>query len=166
LGKHFFDTTTVFASKAALASFDCLAETVVNIVCSKTDIPKSLVHGHLDYVPIVSTKASGLVERFVDKYWEVCKELNIPLAEECPNHEKAFGPFTYVTVLGIQFDSEQMEWSIHISKSDSTMGDIEKFGEKKVCTLKGVQKLHGKLANIAQAGEFMKGFRSTLLELI
>ncbi len=34
LGKFFFDTTTVFGSKAAPASFDPLPETMVNIVCT------------------------------------------------------------------------------------------------------------------------------------
>jgi len=37
---------------------------------------------------------------------------------------------------------------------------------QKSCNLKDVQKLHGKLANFAQACEFMKGFRYNLLELL
>ena len=71
-----------------------------------------MVHRQLDDVPVVSAKGSKLVERFVEKYREVCEELHIPLAEDCPNHEKAFGPSTYGTVLGVRFDSEQMEWSL------------------------------------------------------
>jgi hypothetical protein len=44
LGKYFYDTTTVFGSKASPASFDSLPETIVNIVCTLEEIPKKCVH--------------------------------------------------------------------------------------------------------------------------
>jgi hypothetical protein len=56
LGKYFFDTSTVFGSKVAPASFDPLPETLVNIVCSLWKIPKFWIHRQLDDVPIVSPK--------------------------------------------------------------------------------------------------------------
>jgi hypothetical protein len=148
LGKTFFDTTTVFGSKAAPAAFDCVAETVVNIVCSETGIEKKLIHRQLDDVPVVSEKGSNKTKLFTEKYHEVCKNLNIPLAEDCPNHEKAFGPSTYGTVLGIQFDSENMEWSVSKVKCESLQIELDNFIQKSSCTLREVQKLHGKLANV------------------
>jgi hypothetical protein len=42
LGMNFFDSTTVFGSAAAPASFDPLPETVVNIVCTMTNTPKKM----------------------------------------------------------------------------------------------------------------------------
>lgn len=166
LGKTFFDTTTVFGSKVAPASFDCLAETIVNIVCSEKKVPKMFVHRQLDDVPIVSPKGSKLTENFSAGYAEICEKLNVPLAPECPNHEKAFGPTTFGTVLGINFDSESMEWSISAGKENGLQKHIDQFMEQKSCNLKDVQKLHGKLANFAQSCEFMKGFRYNLLELL
>ena len=166
LGKYFLDTSTVFGSKAAPANFDCLADTVVNIVCSETGVDKKWIHRQLDDVPVVSKKQSNLTERFVNKYREVCGELNIPLAEECPNHEKAFGPSTYGTVLGVRFDTERMEWSLAKERVEEIVRYMDEFATKKACTLKEVQKLHGKLANVAQAGEFMKGFRYNILDLL
>ena len=166
LGKTFFDTTTVFGSKAAPAAFDCVAETVVNIVCSETGIEKKLIHRQLDDVPVVSEKGSNKTKLFTEKYHEVCKKLNIPLAEDCPNHEKAFGPSTYGTVLGIQFDSENMEWSVSKVKCESLQIELDNFIQKSSCTLREVQKLHGKLANVGQMGEFMKGFRCNILGLM
>jgi hypothetical protein len=53
LGKFFVDTTTVFGSKTAPASFDPLPETVVNITCSIKRIPKEWVHRQLDDVPMI-----------------------------------------------------------------------------------------------------------------
>ncbi len=66
LGKFFVDTTTVFGSKTAPASFDPLPETIVNIVCSIKKVPKQWVHRQLDDVPIVSPRGSGYTEAFTN----------------------------------------------------------------------------------------------------
>jgi hypothetical protein len=60
LGKFFLDTTTVFGSKVAPASFDPLPETIVNITCCIKKIPKQWIHRQLDDVPIVSPKGTGI----------------------------------------------------------------------------------------------------------
>ena len=166
LGKLFFDTTLVFGSRCAPANFDCVAETVVNIVCSEENLSKNIVHRQLDDVPVVSASGSGFAERFDARYHAVCKKCNIPLAENCPDHEKAFEPGTYGTVLGVIFDSESMEWSLSGSKERGLQKALDEFLAKKSCTLKDVQKLHGKLANFAQSCDFMKGFRFNLLQLL
>jgi hypothetical protein len=166
LGKFFFDKTKVFGSKEAPASFDSLPETIVNIVCSLHQIPKGHVQRQLDDVPMVASRESKLTEKFTNAYKEICKKVNIPLAPECPKHEKAFGPSTFGTVLGIQFDSSNMEWSISHEKENSLQTEINFFLENRTCTLKQVQKLHGKLANFAQSMEFMKGFRFNILALL
>jgi hypothetical protein len=59
-----------------------------------------------------------------------------------------------------------MEWSISKEKEMSLFESIDFFLYSKTCTLKQVQKLHGKLANFAQAHEFMKGFRFNILALL
>ncbi len=110
LGKFFLDTTTVLGSKVAPTSFDPLPETIVNITCCVKKIPKKWIHRQLDDVPIVSPKGSGITEAFTNCYAKICKDLGVPLAEPCPNHEKAFGPSTFGTVLGIGFDSTNLEW--------------------------------------------------------
>ena len=166
LGKTFFDSRTVFGSKAAPAHFDALPETIVNVVCCLEDIPKKYVHRQLDDVPVVSPKGSGLTERFVKKYDEVCQKLGVPLAEECPNHEKSFGPSTFGTVLGINFDTSLMEWSISAEKESSLQKTIDEFLAKKVCSLKEVQKLLGKLANFAQMSDFLRSYKFNILWLL
>jgi len=166
LGKYFFDTSTVFGSRAAPAFFDSLPETIVNIVCCLEQIPKKLVHRQLDDVPIVSPVSSGMTERFTDRYKKVCEEINVPLAEDCPNHEKAFSSSTFGTVLGINFDSVLMEWSISAEKEKDLQKQIDEFLGMKTCSLKIVQKLHGKLANIAQTCDFLRNFKINLLILL
>jgi hypothetical protein len=166
LGRFFFDTTTVFGSKAAPASFDPLPEPIVNIVCTLGKIPKTLVHRQLDDVPMVSPKGSGLTERFTKLYKEICQSINVPLAPECEKHEKAFGLTTFGTVLGINFDSVQMTWSVSGEKEANLQITIDEFLAKKTCTLLEIQKLHGKLSDFALSCEFMLGFRHHLIQLL
>jgi hypothetical protein len=166
LGKFFFDTTTVFGSKAAPASFDSLPETIVNIVCTLGEIPKKCVHRQLDDVPVVSPKGSKLTERFVGLYREICAQVNIPLAPYCDKREKAFGPGTYGTVLGINFDSESLTWSLGAEKEAGIQNVINEFLQKPTCTLLEAQKLHGKLSDFALMCDFMAGFRFHIVELL
>jgi hypothetical protein len=166
LGKYFQDTTTVFGSKLAPASFDPLPETVVNIVCTLKNIPKKWVHRQLDDVPIVSPRGSGYTEQFYKTYARVCKDLNMPLAENCPNHEKAFGPSTFGTVLGIGFDSEKMEWFISKDKASDLQACVVEFMGKMACTLLDIQILHGKLSSFAQMSDFLMGFRYHLVAFL
>jgi hypothetical protein len=155
LGRFFFDTTTVFGSKAAPAVFDALPETIVNIVCTLENIPKRCVHRQLDDVPVVSPKGSGLTDRFVSRYRNVCTQLKIPLAPYCDRREKAFGPGTYGTVLGINFDSETLTWNLSAEKEAGIQALIDQFLAKSSCTLLEAQKLHGKLSDFSLPCEFM-----------
>ncbi len=135
LGKFFVDTTTVFGSKTAPASFDPLPDTIVNITCSIKKVPKFWVHRQLDDVPIRSPRRSGYTEAFTKGYAQVCADINVPLAENCPNHEKAFGPSTFGTVLGIGFDTSQLEWYISKDKADDLQKCIDEFLGKKSSSL-------------------------------
>jgi len=166
LGRYFYDITTVFGSKSAPANFDCLPETLVNIVCTEEKIPKKWVHRQLDDVPVVSPSNTDFAKQFSVKYASLCKTLNIPLAEPCPNKEKAFGPSTKGTVLGINFNTENLTWSISKEKFESIVKIIDAFLNSKTCSLKMVQQLHGKLNDFSQMCDFMLGFRFHIVKLL
>jgi hypothetical protein len=166
LGKFFFDTTTVFGSKAAPAFFDPVPETIVNVVCTLGKIPKTAVHRQLDDVPMVSQMGSGLTERFTNLYREVCNRINVPLAPDCEKHEKAFGPSTFGTVLGVNFDSMEMTWSLSAEKEAGIQKEIDEMLNRKSCSLLDIQRLHGKLSDFSLACEFMTGFRHHLIQLL
>ena len=166
LGKYFYDITTVFGSKSAPANFDAVPETIVNIVCTLTEVPRSIVHRQLDDVPLVSPVSNNFAKTFADKYVEVCEMMGLPLAAECPEREKSFGIGTSGTVLGIEFDSVEMMWKLPKSKVAGIIGIIEAFLGARTCCLKEVQKLHGKLSDFAQMCEFMKGYRYQLSKLL
>jgi hypothetical protein len=139
---------------------------MVNIVCTLGKIPKASVHRQLDDVPIVSPRGSKLMERFTGLYVEISKKLNVPLAPNCEKHEKAFGPTTFGTVLGVNFDSVTMAWSLPAEKEAGIQKVIDEFLAKKSCTLLEIQKLHGKLSDFALSCSFMLGFRHHLIELL
>jgi hypothetical protein len=112
LGKFFIDTTTPFGSNTAPANFDDVGETITNIVQTICNTPKQLIHRQLDDVPIVAPENSNLAGIFSKTYKKVCKVLNIEIAPECKFKEKAFDESTKGTVLGIEFDSEKLEWKL------------------------------------------------------
>ena len=150
LGKFFFDLTTVFGSKSAPANFDAVPETIVNIVCTLTGVPRTIVHRQLDNVPVVSPATTNFTRKFAEKYVEVCQMVGLPLAEDCLLREKSFGTGTSGTVLGIEFDSVSMSWKLPAAKAASIVGVIDAFLAARTCCLKDVQKLHGKLSDFAQ----------------
>jgi len=166
LGRYFYDVTTVFGSGSAPANFDALPETVANIVCTKSGAPKKWLHRQLDDAPYVSAASSGYTTKFAETYQEICRRLRIPLADPCPDREKAFGPGCTGTVLGINFDSEKMTWSVGKAKARGILGVIDSFLLSKTCSLPAVQELHGKLNDFGQMMPFSRGFRFNLLELL
>ena len=159
LGKSFLDISTPFGSKAAPVNFDDFGETLVNIAKSSSDTPARWVHRQLDDVPIISPVNSGITEKFTKHYLELCKSANIPTAEPCPKFDKAFGPSTMGTVLGIVFDSAKMEWKLPSGKNEETIDLLQNFLNKSHCTLLEFQKLHGKLNDFCQMHSFARGFK-------
>jgi hypothetical protein len=53
----------------------------------------------VDDVPVISPANKDWAEKFTYKYKEICSELGIELAENCPKFEKAFENTTYGRVL-------------------------------------------------------------------
>jgi hypothetical protein len=92
---------------------------------------------------------------------DLCKEVNIELAPNCPKFEKAFERTTYGKVLGKFFDTETLCWSIPDDKKMETIDDIHHvfFNKSNLLTL---QSLMGKLNDIAIMCPFMKNFRHEL----
>jgi hypothetical protein len=69
-------------------------------------------------------------------------------------------------VLGINFDSETLTWSLGADKEAGIQCLINEFLEKSTCTLLEAQKLHGKLSDFSLSCDFMLGFRFHLVELL
>ena len=68
-------------------------------------VPSNFILRQLDDTPVAGQSNSPWCETFYNTYINICKAINLELAENCPSMEKAFGVTTKGKVLGILFDS-------------------------------------------------------------
>ncbi len=100
----------MFGAKGAVQNFDVLSNTVKTIALAQSKIPSRLVHRQLDDVPIVGPSSSNWCKEFLDKYKEICSEINLQLAIEDEKCDKAFGCTSKGKVLGIYFNTSDQTW--------------------------------------------------------
>ena len=119
LGRYFIETRMSFGGKPSPPNFDGLARTKDLVVCLESGMPRCNVTRALDDSPCIASEA-GLVEKFTKEMKDFCEETNVPLASNCPNHEKAFEMKQRGTVLGVGFDSVNSTWHYSEHKADKT----------------------------------------------
>ena len=110
-----------FGGVPSPCNFERLGKTKDLLVCLPSGTPKSWVPRALDDSLCVSPEGSGIVERFTEEMKRLCNEINIPLAENCPNADKAFELQTHGTVLGVGFNSMNMTWFLASEKADKVV---------------------------------------------
>jgi len=116
LNRYFVDITTIFGSKAAPAHFDCIGLTLVLIAISMSRLPRNNVFRTLDDTPVVTPANSSLGIKFAKSYKKICKFVNIGLAPNDPKKEKAFENSTSRIILGVQFNTQNLSWSLPKTK--------------------------------------------------
>jgi hypothetical protein len=166
LGAYFIDTQQIFGAATAVANFDDVAATVLEIAKANTTIPGELVHRTLDDVACVAPAGSGWTENFTEIYKSTCNALNIQLADDCPDKEKAFSCETRGTVLGIQFDTESLSWRLSCEKANDIMSDIQNMMKTEMTDLTQMEKLAGRLSNFSQMCPFLLAFKRPLNKLL
>jgi hypothetical protein len=164
LGKFFCETRQIFGAGTSVCNYDILGETLKTITLAQCDIPHNLVMRQVDDVPVVSPKNSGWCEEFSAKYKEICKELNVELAENCPKADKAFENVKKGKVLGVLFDSENLTWALPQEKRVKTLRSVAEVFHGEVIKLKPMQKLMGRLNHVTQMCDFLKNFTAPLNE--
>jgi len=110
----------------------------------------------------VTPALSDAGPQFASTYSAICKKINVGLAPNCANCEKAFSDSTTGTVLGIRFDSLRQTWTISPEKRDRILKDIANALRGDPITLEDMQRLLGKLNDFMQMAPFLKGFRLPL----
>ena len=166
LGKYFVETRQVFGAKTSVCNYDILGETLKLLALLESNIPHHLVLRQVDDVPSVAPAGSGLCEDFSQKYRELCEDLNVELAENCPLLDKAFECQHRGKVLGVMFDATDLTWRVSDSKIRKTLECVERGILSETCTLKEWQQLLGRINDISQMCPFMKIFRMSLNQVI
>jgi hypothetical protein len=84
------------------------------------------------------------------------------LAKNCPENNKAFTCQTWGKVLGINFDTKNLSWSLPEEKRQKTLTALKKALTNETVTLLELQKLMGRLNHVSQMCPFLNGFRHCL----
>ena len=117
LDKYFCETRETFGSVASVCNFDRLSKTRDLIICLQSKTPRDKVFGVLDDTVCVAGKDTGITEKFSEEMKRLCKFIDLPLAKNCPSNDKAFECQTRGIVLGIGFDSSNLEWFLPETKA-------------------------------------------------
>ena len=165
-GSYFVETQMMFGDSPAVNNFDVVAKTLQMIARFMSQIPKELVQQTLDDTAGIGPPMSGWCEEFTKNYKDICRQVNIELAADCPQAEKAFTNQTVGTVLGIRFNSNTMSWKLPGNKVVDNLSDIHTFTTSNEVSLNQTQKLAGRLNNLSQMCPFLKGFRRLLNQLL
>jgi hypothetical protein len=166
MGAYFIDTQQIFGGSPSVANFDQVAETVLNIVLSETRIDSKQVHRTLDDVACVAQPGTGECQEFTAAYRRICSELGVPLADNCPLKEKAFANETQGTVLGVEFNTERLEWRLSSRKISAVIEEINLMRQSGHSDLKQIQKLAGRLNHFAQMAPFMHIYKRTMNQFL
>jgi hypothetical protein len=166
LGKFFVELKKVFGSKEAVSAFDRMNNTLVTLAAIEARLPPHFIHRTLDDVPVVTPADSAAGHAFADAYQGICNHIGAELAPPCPKLEKAFCNSTRGTVLGIQFNSITMKWSISQEKRARIMDRIRGPMSGHPTSLLELQKLIGTLNDVGQMCPFLRGFRQPLHMLL
>jgi hypothetical protein len=160
LGMKFIELKQIFGGIPSVSNFDRLGNTVLTLVLTECKIPHSLAFRTLDDVPVVAPSNTRWCEEFTSTYQETCKKINIKLADECPESDKAFTNKTEGTVLGIRFNTNKMEWSLHKKKADELIRKILWAVKSDSFSLKETQQLLGSLNDLSQMCPFIKPYKA------
>jgi len=164
--KYFCETSQMFGATTAVSNFDILGNTVLALVMTDCEIPKYLVHRQIDDVPVVGPRTKTWCEDFTKKYADLCKEINVELAEDCPNMDKAFKCSTKGKVLGIEFNTEQLSWKLPDEKRKEYMNLLhETLGQEEV-SVKTCQVVLGKLNFVCTMCPMMRTFKKPLQDFL
>ena len=165
-GRFFVETTQPFGAITAVSNYDIVGNTACTLAKSVCSIPRNLVHRQIDDVPVVAPKDSSWCKEFTSEYERIGNDLNISLAPDCPNKDKAFKISTKRKVLGINFDSENLTWSLPSDKKEEYMNDIHDVLSRGELDLETGQSLLGKLNFVSTMCPMMMTFKKPLQNLL
>jgi hypothetical protein len=139
-----------------------LANTVKTLTLANCKIPSRFVHRQLDDVPIVAPENSSWCREFYDSYKNICDQLDIELAKQCPDFDKAFGCSKEGKVLGIFFNTRDLSWSLPIDKKRKTISEIANLLRESMVSTLQIQSVAGRLNFISSMCPFLNTFKYNL----
>lgn len=166
LGKFFVELKQTFGAVASVSNFDIFGNTTQALARVMGNIPRRWCQRQLDDCPVISPAGTDWCENFSVEYMNVCQQINVKLAEDCPKKDKAFRNQTEGKVLGIWFDSKTMEWTLPTEKAEKALRGICEVYYADVASLLTLQCLVGRLNDISLMCPFLSTFRRNLTVML
>ncbi len=152
----------IFGASTALANYDVLGNTIEKLAIAESGIPRRFVRRAVDDQPTATPASSSWGEKFVSAYKIICAELNIELAEDCDDCDKAYTNTTCGRVLRVWFRSSDLTWKLPEDKINITLHAIGVVASSPSVTLDTMQSLMGRLNFLCMMYPFLKSFRFNL----
>ena len=166
LGKYFLETQQIFGAISSVPNYDILGHTIEDVAIVLSNTPANLTLRRLDDVPNVAPASSPWCEQFANVYCDLCDSINVKLAPNCPNKDKAFTNEKQGKVLDIIFRLEDLSWSLPAEKKLKCLNAIANLLEGNFVNLLFLQKLLGRLSDICQLCPFMRAFKRPLIDML
>jgi hypothetical protein len=160
--RFFIELRMIFGASTALANYDVLGNTIEKLAIAESGIPRRFVRRAVDDQPTATPASSSWGEKFVSAYKIICAELNIELAEDCDDCDKAYTNTTCGRVLRVWFRSSDLTWKLPEDKINITLHAIGVVASSPSVTLDTMQSLMGRLNFLCMMYPFLKSFRFNL----
>ncbi len=129
------------------------------LAVADSGIPRHFVCRAVDDQPVATPGNSTWGQKFVTSYKKICEELNIELADDCDDCDKAFSNTNRGKVLGVWFDSTNLTWKLPEEKVLATRILLRDVISKTEVGLVEMQSLLGRLNFVCMMCPFLKAFR-------
>jgi hypothetical protein len=166
LNKFFVETQQIFGAETAVCNFDALGHTLQTVALSHASIPSQLVFRQLDDLPFVAPVWTNWCEELSDIYTEICRDVNVSLAKECPKFDKAFVNSKKGKVLGIWFETESLSWSYPTSKRNKMLKLISDVYHSYSADKEELESLVGRMNDFSLMCPFMRTFKKNTINLL
>ena len=166
LGKYFLESRLVFGASNAVADFDDLALVVAELAEAEAGTDRLKILRTIDDVPVVGERDGIQLRKFFVVYKSMCRDLNIRLADECPQRKKAFGPGRTGVVLGMFFDSRSLSWKLPEDKVADYGNFLNFLLDKGTVNAEELQRILGAVEHVSQMCPFLKLFRHNAYRLL
>jgi hypothetical protein len=161
-GRFFIELRMIFGACTALANYDILGNTLEKLAIAESGIPRRFVRRAVDDQPTATPAGISWGEKFVSTYKRICKDLNIDLAEDCADCDKAYTNTKCGKVLGVWFRSTDLTWRLPEEKITQYLHSIAEIADSQSVTLNDMQALMGRMNFLCMMCPFLKGFRFNL----
>jgi len=167
LGRYFVELCIIFGASSAVGAFDRFHQRLLqDLVLPLCSIPRHLVLRCLDDVPVIAPPGSSWLEEFDRAYSWRCKQVNVELAPNSPDADKAFVDVTRGTIFGVTYDTVSWTWSFPEDKRLRLYHDISDLAALNEAPLSTIDSVVGKIQDFSVLLPFGRFLKSHILALL